>query len=90
MARVTWQPSAISDLEDIIRHLERFDPEAPHRYGVRLYDLGNSLCDFPHRGRPCDDGTRVMTGVPPYVICYVVADDTVSILSIRHGARRPN
>lgn len=90
MARVTWRPRAISDLEDIIRYLEQFDPEAAHRYGVRLYDLGNSLCDFPRRGRPANDGTRVMTGVPLYVLRYVVDDDAVSILSIRHGARRPD
>ena len=28
-----------------------------------------------------------MTNVPPYVLRYVVEDDTVFILSIRHGAR---
>ncbi|MEI5686371.1 MULTISPECIES: type II toxin-antitoxin system RelE/ParE family toxin [Sphingomonas] len=53
---------------------------------ARLLDLGNSLAIFPRRGRP-KDGIREMTSVPPYILRYSVADETVFILSVRHGAR---
>ena len=89
MAEVVWRVQALHDLDDIIDYIERFDPAAAERYHARFWSLGESLSDFPRRGRAADDGTREMTSVPPFILRYDVEDDRVFILSIRHGARRP-
>ncbi|MFS0773874.1 type II toxin-antitoxin system RelE/ParE family toxin [Sphingomonas sp. 1P08PE] len=89
MARVVWRNDALDDLDDIITYLEQFNPTAATRYFVRLFTLGESLRDFPHRGRPTSDGDRELVTVPPYILRYSVDGESVFILSVKHGARRP-
>ncbi|WP_272944250.1 hypothetical protein [Sphingomonas phyllosphaerae] len=33
---------------------------------------------------------RALTTVPPYILLYETGGEIVSIISIRHGARRPD
>jgi plasmid stabilization system protein ParE len=87
MARIVWREGALSDIDDIIGYIHQFNPEAAIKMGDRLIDLGQSLAYFPHRGRLISRDTREMTNVPPFILKYEVEDDTVFILSIRHGAR---
>ena len=87
MAKVVWRSKALDELTDITLYIRGFDPAAALRTRDRISDLGDSLIHFPRRGRPLDNGLRELTGAPPYVITYAVADDVVTILSIRHGAR---
>lgn len=89
MAKVVWLNEAIDQLDLIVAYIELFDPIAAERIGDRLFALGESLADFPHRGRPAGNGTREMVTVPPYILRYQIDGEEVSILSIRHGARRP-
>lgn len=89
MARVVWRIEALNDLDDIADYIDRFDPTAADGVKAKLRRCGNSLSDFPERGRLTDHGRRQMATVPPYVLTYEVEADTVTILSIRHGARRP-
>jgi toxin ParE1/3/4 len=56
----------------------------------RLADAGNSLMDFPNRGRTTTNGRRELVTVPPYLLRYVVVDRTVFIVDIKHSARRPH
>jgi plasmid stabilization system protein ParE len=86
VAKVIWQPQAISDIRHIARYINDHDPRAARDISARLFDLGESLATFPRRGRP-KGGEREMTSVPPYILRYVVRNDAVFILSIRHGAR---
>ncbi len=90
MAKVVWDRAALTDLKDTIAYLEQFDPEAADRIGARLFNLGESLADFPRRGRPVGGSQREMTNVPPYILRYDVQGDLVTVLGIRHGARRPD
>ena len=91
MAEVRWDLEALADLDDAITYIEQFDPAAARRYDAALRRLGESLADFPSRGRPAAKGTREMTTVPPYVLGYRYHDgsDQVEILSIRHGRQQP-
>ena len=91
MAEVIWRSDALADLDEIIDYIEQFDPAAARSHDTALRNLGESLCDFPNRGRPAANSTREMTSVPPYVLAYRyrAQDDEVDILSIRHGRRQP-
>lgn len=89
MAKVVWLNEAIDQLDLIVAYIELFDPIAAERIGDRLFALGESLRDFPYRGRPAGNGARELVTVPPYVLRYQIDGEKVSILSIRHGARRP-
>lgn len=88
MAKVIWDRQANDDLDSIISYIDRFDPGAADRIGSRLYDLGESLADFPRRGRPAPDGMREMPSVRPYVLSYTVEKELVTIRRVRHGRQR--
>ena len=52
--------------------------------------MGNTLADFPNRGRPVGArGVREIVAVFPYVIRYRIAGAVVRILRVRHAVRRP-
>lgn len=89
MVAVVWTRRALSDLADIDGYIAQFDPHAAAAVSQRLHVAGNSLSDFPNRGRRVADGVRVLPNVPPYLIYHDASGDTVTILSIRHGRRRP-
>jgi len=87
MAEVIWRNEALDDLDGIIVYISHFDPDAADGMGEKLFALGESLADFPRRGRPGADGTRELATVPPFILRYDVEGERVFILSIRHGAR---
>jgi toxin ParE1/3/4 len=87
MAEVIWRNQALDDLDQVIRYIGQFDPEAADAIGVRLFDLGESLADFPRRGRPAANGLREWVNVQPYILTYDAQEGSVFIQSIRHSAR---
>ncbi len=89
MAEVVWSAVALTEVEQIVGYVELFDTRAAEHLKHRLYRLADSLTDFPQRGRLMRDGSRELATVPPYLLRYDVAGDTVYVLSVRHCARRP-
>jgi plasmid stabilization system protein ParE len=89
MADVVWSDAALHELVAIRAYIAIFDPAAASRIVTKLRQAGDSLADFPRRGRPSVDGLREMVTVAPYVLCYDVVGESVTILRIRHGRRYP-
>ena len=89
MHRVIWQRAALRDLAAIRAYLDRFNPDAASDLFNRLLTAGNSLAEHPERGRPVRGARRELVAVWPYGIGYIVGADTVRIVRIRHGSRRP-
>lgn len=85
MAEVVWTSEALISLATISAYIRHFDPDAANRIYERLILTGDSLAQFPHRGRPASGGTRELPIVPPYILRYEVAGEVVIILNIRHG-----
>ncbi|WP_315764807.1 type II toxin-antitoxin system RelE/ParE family toxin [Sphingomonas sp. Y38-1Y] len=90
MAKVVWLRPAIVEIDQIAAYVRVFDPTAAERLAASLYALGESLSEFPNRGRPASNGARELVTLRPYIIRYLVLGDEVLILRVRHGARRPD
>lgn len=88
MVQIIWNGPALEDIEKIRTYITEFDPHAAQRLYARLLAAGNSLVEFPKRGRPAGNRRRELTTVPPYVIRYRVVGDTVYITRIKHGRQR--
>jgi plasmid stabilization system protein ParE len=54
----------------------------------RIIAAGNSLKDFPLRGRQASGAVRELPIIYPYIIRYVVGPGIVRIIRIKHGAQR--
>jgi toxin ParE1/3/4 len=90
VADVIWTDEALDQLDLIVSSVGVFDATAAERLRRRLFILARSLSVFPDRGRPLPGGRRELVTIAPYLLRYRVIGDTVAILSVRHGARRPD
>lgn len=84
-----WAPSALQEIVEIYGYIAGDNPRAARRIADALLKAGDSLETFPHRGRPVGDNLRELVVVYPYIIRYEIEEDAVTILRVRHGARRP-
>lgn len=89
MRRLIWSVEATASLRAIQGYVAEFNPLAAQRLAIRLTSAAESLCDMPQRGRPVGNGVRELVTTRPYVIRYVVEDDAIYLIVIRHGAREP-
>ena len=85
---VRWSRRAQTDLADIFAYIAADNEEAAGRVVDRLYGAGQSLAQFPQRGRPARLVGRRELVVDRYVITYRVRRDEVLILAVEHGAQR--
>jgi plasmid stabilization system protein ParE len=83
-------------LQEIFEYIERDSPQNASRMIRRIVESIDALEQFPHRYKVLEDietfGVEVRSmPVPPYLIRYHVDEPnlTVTVLSVRHGARRP-
>lgn len=90
MADVIWSDEALDHIDRITDYISLFNDKAAHDVRDRLVRLGNSLAHFPNRGRPASAGVRELVTEPPYILRYTTLDDRVLILSVHHGARKPD
>ena len=88
MVQIVWTQRALVRLRLIRAYIAEFDPDAAERLAARLIQAGNSLRDFPQRGRPSTRGRRELATVPPYVIRYHIAGKRLFISDIKHGRQR--
>lgn len=52
-----------------------------------MIEAGDSLRDFPDRGRLATGGRRELVTIPPYIIRYQFDGERVFVLGIRHSAQ---
>lgn len=89
VAQVIWTDGALADIDRAVAYVSQFRPVAALHLADRLLVAGYSLADDAERGRPLARGRRELTIIYPYLIRYRIKGDTVTILEVRHGARRP-
>ena len=90
LTEVVWTEPALAHLQAIRTYIEQFNPRAARDVASSLKALGDSLVNFPYRGRQVrGTSTRELVSIYPYIIRYHIDGDTVVILRVRHAARRP-
>jgi plasmid stabilization system protein ParE len=89
--RVRYGERALADLEGIFQYLNDRSPSDAHNVIEAVYAAINSVADHPLSAQLTSDlQIRVkIVGRYGYKIFYSAAVDTIEILHVRHGARRP-
>lgn len=85
---VTWSAEALIAFDKILSFVEESSPKAAVRLERQLIESIDRLALFPEAGRQSFEqpGYRELV-VAPYIVRYMLVDDSVLIASIRHGAR---
>ena len=88
--RVIWSPQALRQLDKVFDYLNELNPRAAIGVSAKLIEAGDSLANFPHRGRRvAQSEVRELVPAYPYTIRYRIVRDLVRIIRVRHTARRP-
>jgi toxin ParE1/3/4 len=89
--KVRYTKRAFADREAIFEYVTQFDPRAAQEVKAFIKQKIQSLSYSPHRARLVKglDVRALWLGRYPYIVYYRVKGDFVSIIHIRHGARRP-
>ena len=90
--KVVYSPRAISDLGEIADYLVPRSPTGARAVEERIQRTVWLLSEFPGSGRALSQRSMVRVipiGRYPYLIFYSISANELTILHIRHGARRP-
>ena len=88
--QLRWTPAAAADLQQIFDYIFDDSPEKASQIARRICESAALLKHSPRIGRPGrKESTRelVVTGLP-YFVVYEIADKTIQIVRILHGARK--
>lgn len=88
--RLRYSARAARQVDEILAYLAERSPQGFERVRQRLLDIVASLQIHPSIGQATNrPGVRRVVLTPyPYVIDYEVDGDRITILIVRHGARR--
>ena len=90
MAKVTWAPSALDDIDSIARYIAEDSAEMASLFVRRLTEATDRLREFPLSGRmipEIDDPNSQEIIYGAYRIMYRVEGNEVWITGVVHGAR---
>jgi plasmid stabilization system protein ParE len=88
---VSWTESALADLQAIEAHIALRSPRYAHALIERIVAHTARLADFPRIGpivREYGDESLREVFEDPFRIVYRIDEDSISIVTIIHGARR--
>lgn len=83
---------ALAELDDILRYLSERSPLGATHVQIRMRRAFEHIAHCPEAAERVEqrpDVRRFPLARYPYVIFYEIAEDTVTVLRILHGARRP-
>jgi toxin ParE1/3/4 len=89
--KVRYRERALADIEAIFNYLDERSPSGSRNVLTAIADAIDIIAAQPQAAqRTSDASVRVKTvGRYHYRIFYSVDGDTVEIIHVRHGARRP-
>ena len=89
--RVVYRELALADLDQIFQYLDARSPAGARSVTAAIHSAIANIADQPLSSRETSDpDVRVkVVGRYGYKIFYSAGSDTVEILHVRHGARRP-
>ena len=87
---VEWSIFALADRSAIFDYIEADSPQAAVSVDARIQACVENLKRFPKFGRQGRiEGTReLIISRTPYIAAYRIAEDTVRILRLLHGAQK--
>jgi plasmid stabilization system protein ParE len=86
--KIIWSPLAIERMSEIVDYISRDKPKAAQKWAREAFARVEQLTSFPNSGRVVPEVGRqdireLIYG--NYRIIYRVADDELTILTVRHG-----
>lgn len=86
---VRWTDDAVAQLHEIVSFLADRSETLARRVATEIYQQGEDLSMFPHRGRlgPVPGTREWVVPSTGHILTYEVIGDAVFISGIHHGAQ---
>jgi toxin ParE1/3/4 len=90
--KLRFTPEAVRELRDILAYIENHSASGARNVNRRIEETLDQLLVHPYSGkRVAFGGMRRATTAPyPYFIFYLVEDEDLIVIGIRHAARSPS
>jgi toxin ParE1/3/4 len=87
--RVIWSETAIANLIEIRRFIEKDQPAAARRLAGRILACVERIAEHPHIGRPGrePDTRELIVAGTPYIIPYRIHRNHLAVLAVLHAAQ---
>ena len=90
MARVTWHPDALTDIDHISRYIARDSPRHGKRFAKRVFAATDRLSGYPGSGRIVPELEKpevreILVG--DYRVIYRLLPDEIEVQYVIHGRR---
>ena len=89
MTEVIWTLHARSELHRAFTHIAKDNPVAARRVRDAIETAGDSLTEFPNRGRAgaVENTRELVVAHTPYVVVYHLIEEAVWVVDIVHTSR---
>ncbi|BDC50166.1 putative toxin Y4kP [Bryobacterales bacterium F-183] len=87
---IRWSPRAARDLAGIAQFIGEDSADQAQLVAASIYERLSALANFPNIGRKGRlAGTRELVLAPlPFIVVYRVAETTIDVVRILHGAQK--
>lgn len=88
--KLSYTPQALAELEKVLSYLGEHSPSGAQNVRRRLQAVIGFIAQYPQAGTQLNGrGMRRIAAVPfPYLVFYRVQDGQVTIIGVRHAARK--
>jgi toxin ParE1/3/4 len=88
--RVEWRPKAREDLAAIVDYIDIDSPQAALAVFEEIQEQIGRLAQYPQMGRVgrVANTRELVINRTPYVAVYQLAEESIIILRVLHGARK--
>ncbi len=90
MARITWHPDALADIDEISEYIASDSPRHSREFAKRVFSATERLSRYPRSGRVVpelerQDVREIIVG--DYRIIYRLLPNEIEVQYVIHGAR---
>ena len=88
--KLKWTRLSLKDMQHLYDYIADDSTAAAKKIISRISEAADKLKLYPHMGKAGRiSGTReLVIAATPYIIVYIIADDSIQVVSVIHGARR--
>lgn len=89
--KVRFTPEALVEFRDVLEYIEGQSPQGAINVSARIQRVLANLTEHPFGGTMTSlaDMRRIVVKPYPYLIFYLVEDQEIVVVGIRHAARDP-
>jgi len=88
--KLKWTRLSLQDMQNLYEYIAGDNIRAAKKIISRIREASDKLKIYPHMGKAgrVSNTRELVIAATPYIIVYVIDEQSIQIVSVIHGARR--